>query len=74
LLSSNRNEIKNRRTSLHSLIISVHKNKWPMASAFRKYIIKNNRTGKYFPVVIRQIACQTFFILTEPLGKRDVLS
>jgi hypothetical protein len=41
---------------------------------FEKYIIKNNRTGKYFPVVIRQIACQTFFILTEPLGKRDVLS
>jgi hypothetical protein len=26
----------------------------------KKYIIKNNRTGKYFPVVIRQIACQTF--------------
>jgi hypothetical protein len=38
------------------------------------YSIKNRRTGKYFPVVIRQIACQTFYIFTEHLSNRDVLS
>jgi hypothetical protein len=38
------------------------------------YSIKNRRTGKYFPVVIRQIACQTFHIFTEHLRNRDVLS
>ncbi|MDC1408652.1 hypothetical protein N8524_10080 [Candidatus Puniceispirillum sp.] len=38
------------------------------------YSIKNRKTGKYFPVVIRQIACQTFHILTEHLSNRDVLS
>jgi len=38
------------------------------------YSIKNRRTGKYFPVVIRQIACQTFHIFTEHPGSRGVLS
>jgi hypothetical protein len=36
---------------------------------FEKYIIKNNRTGKYFPVVIRQIACQTFLFSPNLLIK-----
>jgi hypothetical protein len=40
----------------------------------RIYSIKNRRTGKYFPVVIRQIACQTFHIFTEHPSNRDVPS
>ena len=39
---------------------SAREKKQPAISAYLQYIIKNKRTGKYFPVVIRQIACQTF--------------
>jgi hypothetical protein len=46
----------------------------PNHTGVDKYVIKNDRTGKYFPVVIRQIACQTFHIFTEHLRNRDVLS
>jgi hypothetical protein len=60
LLSSNRNEIKNHGISLQGHTIDARKRNKQSYLLLELYSIKNRRTGKYFPVVIRQIACQTF--------------